>query len=408
MSIDFPDRMQVLFQPARYKVFYGGRGAGRSWSCARALLLLGTQRKMRVLCARETQMSIADSVHKLLSEQIEILHLRPYYKVQRTRIIGRNGTEFLFKGIRRNPLEIKSLEGIDYCWVEEAQTVSETSWNILIPTIRKRNSEIWVTFNTGEATDPTYRRFVTEAPPEAFVQLLTWRDNPWVPQVLLDEKDYLKRVDYDAYMHVWEGIPLEISDAVIFRNKYVVESFVTPPDIRLFFGVDWGFSQDPTVLIRAFVKDNNLFVDYEASGLGVDIDKLPALFNQVPESRMWPIFADAARPETVSYVRRAGFNISAAPKWTGCVEDGIAFLRSFENIVIHPRCKRLVEEAGLYRYKVDPNTNAILTQIVDANNHAWDALRYAFYPQIKHRGVSKAVSGGHRIAPHLFEGGGMK
>jgi len=336
------------------------------------------QKKIRVLCAREFQTSIADSVHKLLGERIEAMGLSSFYEVQNTRILGANGTEFIFKGLRHNIQEIKSTEGIDICWVEEGQSVSEESWSVLIPTVRENNSEIWVTFNPIDDNDPTYQRFVVNPPPNSIIKKVSWRDNPWFPDVLRQEMEYLKRVDFDAYKHVWEGETKSISDAVIFRGKVEVRAFETPEDIqRFYFGADWGFAQDPTVLVRAFVVDNTLFVDHEAYGIGVDIDKTPALFDRVPESRKWPIYADSARPETISYMRRAGFNISAAEKWSGSVEDGIAFLRSFERIVIHERCKHAAEEARLYKYKVDTRTGEVLPVIVDAHNHVIDALRYA-------------------------------
>jgi len=376
-QIKFPPPFRPLFRPARYKVYYGGRGGGKSWTVARALIIKGLQSKIRVLCAREFQTSIADSVHKLLSEQIEALGLAPYYEVQKTRIIGLNGTEFIFKGIRHNVQEIKSTEGVDYCWIEEAQSVSEESWGVLIPTIRQEGSEIWMTFNPQDDDDPTYKKFVLNPPPGAIVRKVSWRDNPHFPQVLRDEMEYLRRVDPDAYAHVWEGETRTISDAVILRGKVEVRPFETPPVDRFYFGADWGFSQDPTVLIRCFVVDRTLYIDHEAYSIGCDIDKTPALFDRVPESRKWPIYADSARPETISYMRRAGFNISAAEKWSGSVEDGIAFLRSFEKIVIHERCKHAAEEARLYKYKVDTRTGEVLPVIVDAHNHVIDALRYA-------------------------------
>ena len=391
--IEFPDPFQPLFQPARYKVFYGGRGAGRSWSCARALLLMGVAKQLRILCARETQLSIADSVHKLLGEQVDILELSSFYDVQKSRIIGANGTEFLFKGIKHNPQEIKSTEGVDVAWVEEAQAVSENSWNILIPTIRKDNSEIWITFNPGEEADPTYQRFVLNPPPGAVVKKVNWHDNPWLPKVLRDEMEYLRRVDYDAYLHVWEGEPRTISDAVIFKGKFTVEPFDTPTDARFYFGADWGFSQDPTTLVRAFVRDKSLYIDHEAYGIGVDIDKTPALFDAVPDSRKWQIYADSARPETISYMRRAGFKIAACEKWSGSVEDGIAFLRSFERIVIHERCKHTAEEFRLYKYKVDAQSNEVLPVIVDKHNHCTDSLRYALGRLIRQkRSTARSVS----------------
>lgn len=382
--IKFPPAFEALFRPARYKVYYGGRGGGKSWMVARALLIKGLDRKVRVLCAREFQTSIADSVHKLLGEQIEALGLAPYYEVQKTRIIGLNGSEFIFKGLRHNVQEIKSTEGVDYCWIEEASSVSEESWAVLVPTIRQAGSEIWMTFNPQDDDDPTYRKFVLNPPPGAIVRKVSWRDNPHFPQVLRDEMEYLQRVDPDAYAHVWEGETRTISDAVIFRGKVEVRPFETPANVdRFYFGADWGFSQDPTVLVRAFVIDRTLFVDHEAYGIGIDIDKTPELFDRVPESRKWPIFADSARPETVSYMKRTGFNISSAPKWGGSVEDGIAFLRSYEKIVVHERCRHFAEETRLYKYKVDQRTGEVLPVIVDAHNHAIDALRYALSKLIK-------------------------
>jgi phage terminase large subunit len=390
-QIKFAPPFRPLFRPARYKVYYGGRGGGKSWTVARALIIKGLQSKIRVLCAREFQTSIADSVHKLLSEQIEALGLSPYYEVQKTRIIGLNGTEFIFKGLRHNVQEIKSTEGVDYCWIEEASSVSEESWAVLVPTIRQAGSEIWMTFNPQDDDDPTYKKFVLNPPPNSVVRKVSWRDNPHFPQVLRDEMEYLQRVDPDAYAHVWEGETRTISDAVILRGKTEVRAFETPDSVdRFYIGADWGFSQDPTAMVRCFVLGNVLYVDHEAYAIGCDIDKTPALFDRVPESRKWPIYADSARPETISYMRRAGFNISAAEKWGGSVEDGIAFLRSFERIVIHERCKHVAEEARLYKYRVDQRTGEVLPVVVDANNHCIDALRYSLVKLI--RGFRKPLT----------------
>lgn len=357
---------------------------------ARALLIKGLDKKVRVLCAREFQTSIADSVHKLLSEQVEALGLAPYYEVQKTRILGLNGTEFIFKGLRHNVQEIKSTEGVNYCWIEEAQSVSEESWSVLVPTIRQTDSEIWMTFNPMDDDDPTYRRFVLLPPPNSIIRKVSWRDNPWFPQVLRDEMEYLQRVDPDAYQHVWEGETRTISDAVILRGKFSVEAFETPEVDRFYYGADWGFSQDPTVLVRCYVRDRSLFIDHEAYSIGCDIDKTPALFDRIPDARRWPIYADCARPETISYMKRAGFNISAAPKWAGSVEDGIAYLRSFERIVIHERCRHMADEARTYKYKVDQRTGDVLPVVVDASNHVIDGLRYALSSLI--RGARKPMA----------------
>ena len=177
-NAQFPVKMASLFDKARYKIYYGGRGAGKSHSAAKALLILGAKSQIRVLCAREYQTSIKDSVHKLLCDQIELMNLQGFYEVTQTAIRGKNGTEFAFVGLKNNVANVKSYEGVDYCWVEEAQTVSRNSWNVLIPTIRKEGSEIWVTFNPELETDETYQRFVVRPPEGAIVQKINWNDNP--------------------------------------------------------------------------------------------------------------------------------------------------------------------------------------------------------------------------------------
>lgn len=204
-AVQFPDKLRCLFEPRRYKVLYGGRGSGKSWGVARALLILAASRPLRVLCAREYQNSIKESVHKLLSDQVDALGLAGFYTILDTELRGRNGSEFIFEGLRRNATKIKSMEGIDICWVEEAQTVSKASWDLLIPTIRAAGSEIWITFNPDQDDDDTYRRFVAQPPSNAIVRQVNWSDNPWFPEELRAEKDDLRAKDLAAYENVWEG-----------------------------------------------------------------------------------------------------------------------------------------------------------------------------------------------------------
>lgn len=221
MEAEFPTPLQCLFQPKRTKVLWGGRAAGRSWGCARALLLMGTSKPIRVLCARELQNSIAESVHKLLCDQIEALGLTAFYEVQVAKIIGRNGTTFSFEGIKNNTNKIKSYEGIDYCWVEEAIKVTRNSWGILIPTIRKAGSEIWMTFNPELETDYTYKRFVQEADPETSVVVhMTYRDNPWFKGSPLEaEMEIDRRNDYDRYLNVWEGHCVQQLEGAVYAKE---------------------------------------------------------------------------------------------------------------------------------------------------------------------------------------------
>jgi len=204
--VQIPEALEwLIFTPARYKVAYGGRGGAKSWSFCRALLVKAMAEPMRILCAREIQKSIKDSVHQLLSDQIKALGMQDFFSITANAIVGRNGSQFQFEGLRYNVDSIRSLEGIDVCAVFEAKNVSKNSWETLIPTIRKEHSEIWVEFNPELESDETYQRFVKNPPPNAIVKKISWRDNPWFPKVLREELNTLKTRDEDAYLNVWEG-----------------------------------------------------------------------------------------------------------------------------------------------------------------------------------------------------------
>lgn len=377
--LSFAPKFKPLFQPKRYKTFHGGRGGAKSWAAARALVIMAASKKLRILCTREVQNSIKDSVHKLLKDQIEMLGLNPWFRITNESITSASGSEFLFKGLRFDPLGIKSTEGVDICWVEEAQSVSSDSWAILIPTIRKEGSEIWVTFNPGKESDPTYQRFIVTPPDDSITVEVNYYDNPYLPETLRKEMEYCKRVDYEAYEHIWLGKPKSISDSVIFRNRYRVEAF--PDDLwqqadHLFFVADFGFANDPSTLIRMFMIDTRLYIEYEAYGVGVELDEMPQFYDSIPEVRKWPVKGDNSRPETISYLARQGFSIDAAAKWKGSVEDGVTHLKGFEEIIIHERCKHTADEFRHYSYKVDKKTGDILPIIVDKFNHCIDAIRY--------------------------------
>ncbi|MDE1483968.1 PBSX family phage terminase large subunit [Xenorhabdus bovienii] len=368
----------------RWRWTYGGRGGGKSVEIARALVLLGAIEPMTILCAREFQNSINDSVLALLESEIYSLGLAHFYRVKNNEIEGLNGTRFTFKGLRNNINSIKSMHGIRVCWVEEAQTVSQDSWDILGPTVRANKSEVWVSYNPREEEDPTYQLMKRHEadPPDGgvIIRKVNYSDNAFFPDVLRHEMAYCKRVDYEAYEHIWLGLPKAISEAVIFSGKYREEMF--PDDLwkqadRLFFGADFGFANDPSTLIRCFILDLKLYVEYEAYGVGVELDELPQFYDSIPLSRKWPIHGDNSRPETISYLSRQGFTIDGATKWPGSVEDGITYLKGFEEIIIHPRCKHMVEEARLYSYKTDRLTGEVLPVVLDKHNHCWDAVRYS-------------------------------
>ncbi|AFC22564.1 putative TerL large-subunit terminase [Bdellovibrio phage phi1422] len=389
--IQLPHFAESLFIPKRYKVLHGGRGSSKSYSVARALLIKAAQKKLRILCAREFQNSINESVYKLLVDQIDELGLAHKFEIKKDKIIGVNGSEFLFKGIRMNINSVKSMQGIDICWLEEAHTISKVSWDVLIPTIRANGSEIWVTFNPDKEDDPTFKMFLNpDLSPigreDAFVQQVNWQDNPWFPEVLKQEKDYLYRVDPDLAKHVWEGECKKNHAAQIFRNKYSFRDFEVQENWDgPYFGADFGFSKDPSTLIKMYVDifERKLYIREEAWGLHVELDDLPRFYNGVKSSRRYLIKADCSRPETISHVARKGFMIEGCEKWEGCVEDGIEFLRSFDEIVIHIDCPKTRDEFNRYSYKVDRLTQEVTRDIVDEHNHCIDAIRYGLEKLIK-------------------------
>jgi phage terminase large subunit len=413
----------LYYRKARYKVFWGGRGSAKSWAFAEALIRLAAVLNIRVLCVREFQSSIRDSSHKILKDTIIRLGMESWFHVTKEGITSRAGAEFLFKGLHNNEQGIRSTEGVDICWVEEASAITETSWRVLIPTIRKPGSEFWVSFNMNDEQDATYQRLVVRQPqvdPEllrqggyevwSIVHKINYDENPYFPAVMRAEMEEDRERDFHLYEHIWLGMALKISNAIIFSGKYVVKEFsdlLWKQAQRLHFGADHGFAQDPATLIRFFPLERHkwnpedptekaarrLFIEYEAYGTGVELDELPEFYDSVPGSRDWPIKADCARPETNSHLARKGFAISGAEKWEGCVKDGITHIRGFEQIVIHPRCTNTAAEARLYRYKTDPKQvdqygqPQVLPIIVDKHNHCWDGIRYGLDGYIQRSGA---------------------
>lgn len=388
-KIKFPTWAKDLFRPNRYKVLYGGRGSGKSYAVADALLLAGYHRPCRILCAREFQNSLSESVLFLLAERIAALGLESFYEVQRETILGKNGTSFIFKGVRNNVQSIKSMAGITHLWLEEAQTVSKSSWDVLIPTIREPGSEIWVTFNPYRRDDPTYAMFVNEPPDGAFVKKVNWRDNPHWPETLEVERKRLLAKDPNLYAHVYEGECLEITEAQVFNGCFEVAEFEpTKHWDGPYIGVDWGFSQDPTAAVKLWVHDRKLYVEHELYRPRLELDDTaPALLATIPDIATHAVRCDNARPESISYIKRNGIpRAIACEKGKGSVEDGVSFIKSFDRVIIHPRCPNTFNEFRLYSYKVDRLSGDILPVLLDENNHAIDAIRYALEPIMKSRG----------------------
>ena len=364
--------------PVRYRAAYGGRGSAKSHSFAQALLLKGGERPLRIGCYREVQQSIRDSVKRLLDDKIRANGLTGFYSSTDTEIRGVNGTLFIFNGLRTNPDAVKSTEGLDIAAVFEANKVSQRSWDLLIPTVRKDGSEIWAEWNPEQETDPVDQLFRGEkgAPPGSIVRRVNWVDNPFFPAVLRQEMEWDQKRDPEKHAHIWLGEYQRHSEARVFKN-WRVEEFEVDRDALKRQGADWGYSIDPTVLVQCYIVGRTLYVPYEAYMVGCDIIDIPALFMTVPESEKWPITADSARPETISHVRKHGFpKVLPALKGTKSVEEGVAFLQSFD-IVVHPRCQHVIDELTLYRYRTDPLSGQIVHVLEDKNNHCIDALRYA-------------------------------
>lgn len=380
LQIQTPEWAEPLLQPARYKGAWGGRGSGKSHYFAEMLIeahILDPNTSS--VCVREIQKSLAQSVKRLLELKIHDLGVGDLFEIQEFVIKRRNGSGLiLFQGMQNHTNDsIKSLEGFDRAWVEEAQSISQRSLDMLRPTIRKPGSELWFSWNPNAATDPIDQLLRGDnAPPGAVVVKVNWNDNPWFPEVLRKEMEFDRARDLDKFAHVWGGEYLTRSNARVFRN-WRVDEFEAPANAMFRFGADWGFATDPTVLIRCYVEGRTLYIDHEAYQVGCEIVDTPDLFLTVPEAEKWPIVADSSRPETISHMKRNGFpKIMGAVKGPRSVEEGVEFLKSHD-IVVHPRCQHVIDELTHYAYKTDPATNAVLPVLEDKHNHLIDALRYA-------------------------------
>ena len=376
---DLAPAFRPLLRPSRYKGAHGGRGSGKSHAFAELLVRRCIEAApVRAVCIREVLRSLDQSVKRVIEDKIQALGLGRHFQVQADRILGPRGGRIIFQGMQNHTAEsIKSLEGYDIAWVEEAQALSIRSLDLLRPTIRKPGSELWFSWNPVQPSDPVDALFRGGAPPpDAALVQANWTENPHFPAVLQAEMEWDRARDPDKHQHVWLGGYRSHSEARVFEN-WRVEAFETPADARFLFGADWGFARDPTVLVRCFVQGRTLFVDHEAYRVGCEIDRTPALFDAIPGSRRGPIIADSSRPETISYMQRNGFgSITGSTKGAGSVKEGVEFLKAHD-IRVHPRCRYLIDELALYSYRTHPKTGEIQSELEDRENHAVDALRYA-------------------------------
>lgn len=395
-TIELPKRLVPIFSPergsAQYRALFGGRGSGKSYSAALMAAIWGYAEPLRILCTREFQASIKESFHAELKAAIASQPwLEAHYDVGVDYLRGKNGTEFIFRGLRHNTGSIKSLAKIDLTIVEEAEDVPEESWLALEATVfRQPRSELFAIWNPRTDGSPVDKRFRKSPPASALIAEVNWHDNPYFPAGLemLRQREQ-QRLDPATYAHVWEGAYLENSDAQVFSGKAHVEAFETGPDWDgPYYGGDFGFSQDPTAAVEVWIHGDDIFIHREAVKIGLELDDTqPFIEAKIPGFSRAVSRWDCARPESISHLKRHGMpRAQAVSKWQGSVEDGIQHLRSYRRIVIHPRCEEMRKEARLYSYKVDRLTGDVTTRLVDAHNHCWDAVRYAVEPMVKRKG----------------------
>lgn len=367
-----------LLAPARYKGAHGGRGSSKSHFFAGLMVEENIRQKLDNVCLREVQRSLEFSVKKLLESKIRDMNAGAYFDVQDKRIKTARGGVIIFEGMQNHTADsIKSLEGFDRAWVEEAQSLSQRSLDLLRPTIRKDGSELWFSWNPDLDTDPVDALLRGDnPPPDSVVIEVNYEDNPWFPEVLRVEMEYDRRRDPDKYLHVWKGAYRRNSEARVFKN-WRIEEFEVQDDWVLRQGADWGYSIDPSVLVQCAIVGRKLYIPHEAYMVGCEIVDLPDLFDTVPDSRKWWTTADSSRPETISHMRKNwSQKIGPAVKGKRSLEEGVEFLQSFE-IIVHPRCVHTADELTLYSYKLDPLTGLVLPVFEDKDNHVVDAVRYA-------------------------------
>ncbi len=408
LEIDTAEIFEPLLEPGRYKGAHGGRGSAKSYFFAELLVdeclsVPGT----RAIGIREVQKSLAQSSKRTVEEMIEKHGLTREFDIQKQEIKTPGDGVIIFQGMQNHTAEsVKSLQGFRIAWVDEAQTLSSTSLRTLRPTFRKKGSQLWFSWNPRKPDDPVddlLRGNSKEAialkaqekwslPPGAIVVEANWQHNPWFYETELPaDKDYDFKRDRDMYAHVWGGEYIKNSQARVFKN-WRVEWFEPPPmGTILYGGADWGFSIDPTVGVICFIVGRTLFIWREVWAIGCEIDRTPALFDKLdPEwtaerakdlnwkslARRVPFIGDSARPETISYMKRHGFNVQPAIKGPGSIEEGVTFLQQYD-VVIHPSCTHTADEFEHFSFKIDPHTDLVTNVLGEKKNHVIDSSRYA-------------------------------
>jgi len=371
--------VKTLWSQARHKALYGGRGSAKSWSIATYLSILSAERSKRIACCRQYQNSIRESSKELIEKRIEALGLTDGFTITDTQITHKStGANFIFLGLDRSVESIRSLEGVDIVWVDEARSIKAKSLEILLPTVRKSGSSIIYSWNPefrDDAVDHYFRGGVQ--PPNSIVTRVSWRDNPWFyTTALAQESETLKRGNPSRWRHVYDGDYDEHSEQRIFTGVNVGRVEV-PANTPAYYGLDFGFGQDPSFITKVYVIDGNprkLYVAGEAFGR-VSMDALPGLVRAVVRHDDDRVIADSSQPGTIGFLHARGLNVVPSRKGAGSVKSGINWLRGLE-IWIAPDCPGMIEESRLYSWMTD-RAGKVLNTPVDANNHGFDSIRYA-------------------------------
>lgn len=389
-----------------YQILYGGRSSAKTRTALNKLLVQAYQRKNQtILCTREFQSSIQTSTYAELKQIILAEELQDIFKIKYDKIECINGTQFIFKGLARDIMQIKSIPNIDICLVEEAETIGKELWDVLDPTLRKEGCQLIVLFNPREKQSATYQRWLIDEINENFIQRIeiNYNDNPFNSKLILQKIEQMREHDYARYEHIYLGKVLDMSEDVIFKNKFKILDMDLKyyPEtkihryqgnaVAMLYGMDFGFSVDPAAMVEVcFLDPDTIYIQNEIYKTGLlpsnssnkesnYIDNIKTAFGEIALKSLWS--ADSARPDSIAQLRNDGLRIEGAPKLKNSIESGIEYLLS-KKIIVHPRCKNTIFELYNYKYKKDKNSGEITREIIDKHNHAMDALRYCLYRQI--------------------------
>lgn len=387
--------LPLLQSDKRYLGAKGGRASGKSHFFAESVVeRLIMNPDSRIVCIREIQRSLKFSAKQLIEDKIQALGVSHMFDVQATEIHRNGGSGLIiFQGMQDHTADsIKSLEGFDVAFCEEAQSLSARSIELLDPTMRKDGAELWFSWNPRKEDDAVEKLFRENS--MAHLVHVNYTDNPFVPQAMIELAEAALARDPDRYNHVWLGDYESVSESQVFYGKWRVDEF-EPHDgfDGPYLGVDFGFRPDPLVAIKCWVYDETLFVEKEAYGVGIEIDDTHTFITQsIPDFDRYTCRADSAEPKTISYLQRHGFpRMEGVKKWPNSVNEGIRFIRGFKSVIIHPSCKGAIDDFRMYSHKTDKLSGDILPDVIDANNHAPDAIRYAIAPLIKAQAAGKMV-----------------